>query len=209
MAKKGVDDAVIQEALKPADEPRLRAIYRERVMPRVREEFGVANPMEMPRLEKIVLNVNMGRHLDGTKLPPRVKTTVLDTLTRVAGQKPVMIVAKKSVASFKVREGYETSAKVTLRRERMWAFLDRLINLAAPRIKDFRGLPDKAFDRDGSYSFGITEQGIFPEVNMAEVEFTHGMNLNLCFRNSNPAKSRLVLEELGFPFRKPGDDKRR
>jgi large subunit ribosomal protein L5 len=132
-----------------------------------------------------------------------VKNQVLDTLTKISGQKPVMIAAKKSVSNFKVREGYETAAMVTLRRERMWHFLDRFIHLTSPRIKDFRGLPTKAFDRQGNYSFGLTEQGVFPEIDMASATFTHGMNINLGFLNSNAKMSRFVLDELGFPFRKP------
>jgi large subunit ribosomal protein L5 len=159
--------------------------------------------MAQPRLRKIVLNVNMGRHLEGTKLPPHVKTQVIDTLTRVSGQKPVVIKAKKSVSNFKVREGMETAAMVTIRRDRMWHFLDRLINLATPRIKDFRGLPINAFDRQGNYAMGLTEQGVFPEINMAEAEFTHGMNINFIFTNSDKEKSRFVLELLGMPFVKP------
>src|SRR4029077_20532333 len=131
-----------------------------------------------------------------------VKQTVLDTLTKISGQKAVVIKAKKSVSNFKVRQGYETSAMVTLRRNRMWHFLDRLINLATPRVKDFRGLNPKAFDRQGNYSMGLSEQGVFPEINMAEVNFTHGMNINLQFSGSNPELSRHLLAELGMPFKK-------
>ena len=169
------------------------------------EKFGLKNPMQRPRLKTITINVNMGRHLEGTKLPPLVRQTVLDTLTQISGQKPIVIKAKKSVSNFKVREGYETSAMVTLRRDRMWYFLDRLVHLATPRIKDFRGLSPKAFDKQGNYSMGISEQGVFPEINMAEVNFTHGMNINLQFSSSTPEMSRHLLGELGFPFRK--DDK--
>ena len=200
--KKGEPTEAQKEAM-AANEPRLRRHYNETVRPKLAEQFGVKNRMAQPKLEKIVINVNMGRHLDGTKVPPNVKNQVLDTLTKISGQKPVMIAAKKSVSNFKVREGYETAAKVTLRRDRMWHFLDRLINLATPRIKDFRGLPTKGFDRQGSYSFGLTEQGVFPEIDMASVNFTHGMNINLTFSNSNPELSRFLLDELGFPFRKP------
>jgi len=129
-------------------------------------------------------------------------TTVLDTLTKISGQRPVVLKAKKSVSNFKVREGYETAAMVTLRRERMWYFLDRLINLATPRIKDFRGLNDRSFDRQGNYAMGLSEQGVFPEINMAEVTFTHGMNINMIFSNSSPELSRFVLAEMGMPFRR-------
>jgi large subunit ribosomal protein L5 len=150
-----------------------------------------------------VVNVNMGRHIEGAKIPAHVRQAVLDTLVAITGQKPVVVKAKKSVSNFKVREGMETAAMVTLRRERMWHFLDRLINLATPRIKDFRGLPDKAFDRQGNYAIGLNEQGVFPEINMADVKHTHGMNINFIFSNSSPEKSRFVLAELGMPFAKP------
>ncbi len=187
----------------PAQPPRLRERYRTEVAKAVHEKFGLDNPMERPRLEKIVLNVNMGRHLETNKLPVTVKDTVLSTLTQVSGQKPVVIKAKKSVANFKVRDGAETSAMVTLRRERMWHFLDRLINLASPRIRDFRGLPTASFDKAGNYSMGLTEQGVFPEIDMSKVNFTHGMHINIVFSNSNPERSRFVLEQLGMPFRRP------
>lgn len=188
----------------PAKAARLRKEFEENVRVRVMEQFGVSNVMAAPRVDKVTINVNMGRHLDGTKIPPQVKETVLETLTKISGQKPIMIAAKKSVSNFKVREGYETAAMVTLRRDRMWHFLDRVINLTTPRIKDFRGLSRKSFDRQGNYSFGLNEQGVFPEINMAEVNFTHGMNINISFRNSDKDKSLFVLEELGMPFTKVG-----
>jgi large subunit ribosomal protein L5 len=146
--------------------------------------------------------VNLGRHLEGTKIPPEKRQTVIDTITKITGQKPVVVKARKSVSNFKLRAGYEASAMVTMRRDRMWHFLDRLVNLATPRIKDFRGLSDRAFDGGGNYSMGLTEQGVFPEINMAEVTFTHGMHINFVFSNSSPEKSRFVLEQLGMPFRK-------
>lgn len=195
---KGEDDAPIG----PLPPPRLKGVYEQKVRQGLAEKFGITNPMAQPRLRSIVINVNMGRHLDGTKLPPNVKQTVLDTLVKISGQKPVVLKAKKSVSNFKVREGYETAAMVTLRRERMWHFLDRLINLATPRIKDFRGLNDRSFDRQGNYAMGLTEQGVFPEINMADVTFTHGMNINMVFSNSSPELSRFVLAELGMPFRR-------
>lgn len=186
----------------PRTPPRLQVKYREEVSRALDEKFGVGNPMALPRLEKIVLNVNMGRHLDGNKIPPQIKDTVIDTLRSVGGQKPVVLKAKKSVSNFKVREGADTAAMVTLRRDRMWHFLDRLINLASPRIKDFRGLSTTAFDKNGNYAMGITEQGVFPEIDMAKATFTHGMNINLVFSRSNPEKSRFLLEGLGMPFRR-------
>ncbi|MEX2217880.1 MAG: 50S ribosomal protein L5 [Phycisphaerales bacterium] len=201
--KKGEPHPGEAEAMVRSGPPRLRTLYDEQVRAAVAEKFGITNPMAQPRLDKITINVNMGRHLDGTKLPPNVRSTVLETIQKVSGQKAVVQKAKKSVANFKVRSGLETAAMVTIRRDRMWSFLDRLINLAAPRIKDFRGLSRGAFDKQGNYAMGITEQGVFPEINMAEATFTHGMNINFTFRNSTPERSRFVLEQMGFPFAKP------
>lgn len=207
MAKKAqFDQALIDEAKKPST-PRLKTMYEQEILSKLGNEFGIMNRNAMPKLEKVTINVNVGRHLDGTKIPTNVREAVIHTLTTISGQKPITIAAKKSVSNFKVREGYETAFKVTLRRDRMWHFVDRLFNLAAPRIKDFRGLNDKAFDRQGSYSMGLTEQGVFPEINMAEQGFTHGMNINFSFSNSNPELSKFVLTELGLPFKKPAKSK--
>ena len=122
------------------------------------------------------------------------------TLTTITGQKPILVNARRSVANFKVREGAPSAYMVTLRRERMWHFLDRLINLAIPRIKDFRGVKDTAFDKGGTYSLGLTEQAVWPEINMAGVNFTHGMHINIVFENSTPQMSRFMLDKLGMPF---------
>lgn len=189
----------------PAAPPRLRERFKSEVASKFAEKFGEKNRMSQPRLEKIVVNVNLGRYLEGNKIPAVKKDTTVETLRAITGQKPIVTYAKKSVSNFKVREGAETAYMVTIRRDRMWHFLDRLINLAMPRIKDFRGMPGNAFDKSGNYSMGLAEQGVFPEINMAEVDFTHGMNINMVFRNSSPAKSRFVLESLGFPFRKDGE----
>jgi large subunit ribosomal protein L5 len=201
------DDAAASN--EPAQPARLRVKYVEEVRKALAEEFGVTNPMAQPRLQKIVLNVNIGRHLDGNKMPANVKDTVVSTLTKVSAQKPILLTAKKSVSNFKVREGADTAYMVTLRRDRMWHFLDRLINLGLPRVKDFRGVSDKAFDAQGNYSMGLSEQGVFPEINMADVNFTHGMNINMCFSNSDPKKSRFALEKLGFPFKKPEERRKK
>ncbi len=190
-------------------EPRLQSRFKSHVRKVLADKHGMANPMLQPKLEKIVININLGRHIEGTKIPADKRQTVLDTIMKVTGQKGVVLKAKKSVSNFKVREGLETAAMVTLRRDRMWHFLDRLINLACPRIKDFRGLNDAAFDKQGNYAIGLTEQGVFPEINMADVTFTHGMNINFCFRNSSPELSKAVLGELGMPFRKPEDAPKR
>ncbi len=204
-SKKPKVDAATEEAASAGAKapPRLKVLFDEQIRGKVAEKFGLSNPMAHPRLDKIVLNVNMGRHLEGAKIPPQVKGTVLETLVKVTGQRPVVLKAKKSVSNFKVREGLDTAAMVTIRRERMWHFLDRLINLATPRIKDFRGVGDKNFDKQGNYAMGLTEQGVFPEINMADAQFTHGMNINFVFRNSSPELSRFVLEQMGMPFAKP------
>lgn len=200
--KKGKQAEDAGEDTGPKTPPRLRVKADTEVAKKIAEKFGLKNPMQRPRLRAIVLNVNLGRHLEGTKLPPNVRQTAIDTLTKITGQKPVVIKAKKSVSNFKLRAGYEVAVMVTLRREHMWHFLDRFMNLAAPRIKDFRGLNAKGFDKQGNYSTGLTEQGVFPEINMAEVTFTHGMNINLIFTGSNPELSRAYLAELGMPFEK-------
>lgn len=208
MAKKDQYDQATLDAASQANKPRLQSQFMDAVRPKITEEFGIKNVMAMPKLEKITLNVNVGRHLDGTKVPNNVREAVLHTLTTITGQKPVQIAAKKSVSNFKVREGYITAFKVTLRRDHMWHFMDRLINIATPRMKDFRGLNDKAFDRQGSYSMGLTEQGVFPEINMADQNFTHGMNINFSFSNSDAKLSKFVLAELGMPFKKPEEKKK-
>jgi large subunit ribosomal protein L5 len=182
------------------EQPRLLTLYRETVAPKVMQEFGLGNRHQLPRLSKILVNTSVGRYLENQKLKPEVRETVISTMTTISGQRPVMVVAKRSVSNFKVREGAPSSFIVTLRRTRMWHFLDRLTNLAIPRIKDFRGVKDSAFDAAGNYSLGLTEQAVWPEINMARVNFTHGMNINLVFENSTPDMSRFVLRELGMPF---------
>ncbi len=190
------------KATGPRVEPRLQTRYKVEVSPLMADKFPLKNVMQRPRITSVIVNVNMGRHLENNKLPANVKTTVIDTIQKVTGQKPIILIAKKSVSNFKVREGAETAAMVTLRRDRMWHFLDRFINLACPRIKDFRGLKDKAFDGQGNYSIGLTEQGVFPEINMADATFTHGMNININFSKSSPEVSKFILTQLGMPFRK-------
>ncbi len=174
----------------------------ETVSPKAIQEFKLRNVHQAPRLTKIVVNCGVGRFLDSQKLKPEVRDAVVSTLSAITGQKPVLVKAKKSVSNFKVRIGSPSGFMVTLRRDRMWHFLDRLINLAIPRIRDFRGLKTGAFDKRGSYSLGLTEQAVWPEINMATVTITHGMNVNLVFEHSNPEMSRFVLKELGVPFAK-------
>lgn len=188
------------QAATPTITPRLKALYHDRVAKRLQQEFNIRNRLAMPRLEKIILTVGLGKQLEGTKLNPKAREQVISDLALISGQKPVMVKAKKSVSNFKVREGYEIGAMVTLRGDRMWEFLDRLITLAIPRIKDFRGLSVKSFDGRGNYSFGVQEQGIFPEVDMANAQFIHGMHVTLVFRNSTDAMSKAAMEEMGWPF---------
>ena len=187
---------------------RLQKAYKEQVAPKLMKEFGLTNINQVPVIEKVIVNTGVGKQLENQKLKPEIRDTVIDTYRRITGQKPVMTLAKKSVSNFKVREGAPSGFMVTLRRERMWSFLDRMVNLAIPRIKDFRGVSDRSFDKGGSWSMGLSEQAVWPEINMASVNFSHGMNITVVFRNSNPKMSRFALAELGMPFEKPEDRKK-
>ena len=189
--------------------PRLQQVYKEQVAPKLMKEFGLTNVNQVPVIEKVIVNTGVGKQLENQKLKPEIRDTVIDTYRRITGQKPVMTLAKKSVSNFKVREGAPSGFMVTLRRDRMWSFLDRMRNLAIPRIKDFRGVSDRSFDKGGSWSFGLSEQAVWPEINMASVNFSHGMNVTVVFRNSNPKMSRFALAELGMPFGKPEDRKKK
>ncbi len=187
----------------------LEKTYREEVFVKAKEKFELKNPHQVPRIVKVVVNCGVGRFLENQKLKPDIRDTVVSTLSTITGQKPVMVNAKISVANFKVREGAPSGFMVTLRRERMWSFLDRLMNLATPRIKDFQGLRTNAFDKQGNYSLGLVEQAVWPEIDTSSISFTHGMNINIVFENSNPEMSRFVLQELGMPFkREEGQDKK-
>ncbi len=192
-----------------ATKPRLQAHFEEQVLPKVMAEFGLTNRMQMPRVAKVVINCGIGKALDNQKLKPETRDTIIDTFVKIGGQRPIMIVAKKAVSNFKVREGAPSAFMVTLRRDRMWSFLDRLFNLATPRIKDFRGISEKGFDKGGCFSFGLTEQAVWPEINMAQVNFTHGMHINIVLERSNPKLSRFVLGELGLPFTRPEEKSKR
>jgi large subunit ribosomal protein L5 len=182
--------------------PNLKQRFNEDVVPQLREQFSLKNANQLPRLSKVVLNSGVGRFLENQKLKPEIRDTVTATLTAITGQKPIMVMAKQSVANFKVREGAPSAFVVTLRSDRMWHFIDRLMNLAMPRIKDFRGVKTTAFDQAGNFSVGLTEQAVWPEINMARVNFTHGLNINICFEQSNIEMSRFILTELGMPFAK-------
>jgi large subunit ribosomal protein L5 len=179
---------------------RLQKLYQDTVADQVMKKFGLRNRHELPRLSKIVVNCGVGRFLENQKLRPEVRDTVAETLRAITGQQPILIKAKRSVSNFKVRAGSPSAMMVTLRRERMWHFLDRLINLAIPRIKDFRGLKGSSFDAGGAYSMGLSEQAVWPEINVANITVSHGMHINIVFERSDPAMSRFVLEALGMPF---------
>jgi large subunit ribosomal protein L5 len=183
----------------PAPPPRLIAHYREKVVPALQQKFGYTNLMAVPRLEKIVISMGLGKAVtagEKGKLEQAEKE-----LGIIAGQKPVRCKAKKSVANFKVREGQETGLKVTLRGNRMYEFLDRLITLAFPRVKDFRGVNPSGFDKGGNYNFGFTEQTVFPEVDGAAVTFQQGMNITMVTTAESPDAGRELLKQFGFPFR--------
>jgi large subunit ribosomal protein L5 len=186
--------------------PRLKERYAGPVAEKLQSEFGIKNRMAVPRMEKIVLTVGLGQQLEGSKVNPKAKEQVLHDLSVITGQKAVMKTAKRSVANFRLRKGFEVGAMVTLRGDRMWEFFDRLVNFAIPHIKDFRGLNPKSFDGQGNYSFGVQEQGIFPEVDMTNAAYTHGMHITIVFRGSNDQLSYAALKELGMPF--AGDEGR-
>ncbi len=173
--------------------------YHQEVVPAMMKEFGYKNRMQVPRLEKIVINVGMGEAISNVKM----LDAAVKEMTQIAGQKPVVTRAKKSIAGFKLREGLPIGAKVTLRRDRMYEFLDRLLYAALPRIRDFRGISLKAFDGNGNYTLGIKEQLIFPEINYDEVMAIHGMDITLVTSASNDTEGRALLRNFGFPFRKP------
>jgi large subunit ribosomal protein L5 len=194
------DDAGGEDAsAAPAPAPRLIAHYREKVIPQMQQRFGYKNLLAVPRLEKIVISMGLGKAVtsgEKGKLEQAEKELMV-----IAGQKPVRCKAKKSVANFKVREGQETGLKVTLRGNRMYEFLDRLITLAIPRVKDFRGLAPNGFDNDGNYNFGFTEQTVFPEVDAAAVTFQQGMNITMVTTAPTADEGRELLKGFGFPFR--------
>src|SRR4051812_900254 len=183
----------------PAPPARLIAHYREKVVPALQQQFGYTNLFSVPRLEKIVISMGLGKAATAGE---KEKLNIAEKeLAVIAGQKPVRTKAKKSVANFKVREGMETGLKVTLRGARMWEFLDRMITLAIPRVKDFRGLNPAGFDKGGNYNFGFTEQTVFPEVDAAAVTFQQGMNITMVTTARSPDEGRELLKQFGFPFR--------
>lgn len=183
-----------------ATAPRLQTLYREEIRDQLKERLDFDNLMQVPRFEKIVINMGVGEAVAQAKL---LDGAVAD-LTTISGQRPVITRAKKSIANFKIREGNPIGAKVTLRGVRMWEFLDRLINLAIPRIRDFRGLSPRSFDGNGNYSFGVTEQLIFPEVDYDTIDTIRGMDITIVTTAINDEDGRALLEAFSFPFRAEG-----
>ena len=186
----------------PAPPARLIAHYREKVVPALQQKFGITNPLATPRLEKIVVSMGLGKIATSGGADAKAKFEQAEKeLSVIAGQRPVRCKAKKSVANFKVREGQETGLKVTLRGNRMYEFLDRIVSLAIPRVKDFRGLDPNGFDKGGNYNFGFTEQTVFPEVDSAAVTFQQGMNITMVTTAKSAEQGRELLKQFGFPFR--------
>lgn len=177
--------------------PRLQGKYKQDVVPALMKRFSYSNVMQVPRLKSIVLNMGLGEAVGNPKL---VDAAVAE-LTQITGQKPVVTKAKKSIATFKLREGMPIGAKVTLRRERMWEFLDRLVTLALPRVRDFRGTSAKAFDGAGNYTLGLKEQIVFPEIDFDKVEKIKGMNITFVTTAGTDEEAKELLSNLGMPFR--------
>ena len=183
-------------AKEQAYEPRMKTAYRERIRARLREEFGYTNEMQIPKLDKIVLNMGIGEAVNDSK---KVQAAIKD-LTAIAGQKPAPTRARKSIAGFKLRENMVIGAKVTLRKDRMYEFLDRLITIALPRVKDFRGLNGKSFDGRGNYAMGLKEHIVFPEINYDQIDQMWGMDIVVCTTAKSDAEAKALLREFQFPF---------
>jgi large subunit ribosomal protein L5 len=177
--------------------PRLKDRYRQELVPQLQQELGYGNPMQVPRLEKIVVNMGVGEAARDAK----VLDGAIEDLTTITGQRPLITKARKSIASFKLREGMSIGAKVTLRGDRMWEFLDRLLATALPRIRDFRGLDPEAFDGRGNYTIGITEQLVFPEIDYDKVSAVRGMDITVVTTARSNEEGLALLRALGFPFR--------
>jgi large subunit ribosomal protein L5 len=177
---------------------RLKTKYQKEIAPALKKQLGVENVMQVPRLDKITLSVCLSEAVQN----PKILNTVVDEITAITGQKAVITKAKKAISNFKLRAGIPLGVRVTLRKERMWSFLDRLNTLALPRVRDFRGLPNKGFDGRGNYNMGLKEQIVFPEINFDKVDKTRGMNITICTTAKNDAEGKALLEALGMPFRK-------
>ena len=177
---------------------RLKELYSKEVRKKIADEFKIKNPMALPKIEKVVINMGVGEAIQNAKL----LDTASEELTTITGQKPVITRAKKSIASFKLREGQAIGTMVTLRGEKMYEFLDRLINIALPRVRDFRGVPTRSFDGRGNYTLGIRDHVIFPEIDPGKVDKSKGMNITIVTTAPNDEQARFLLRELGMPFGK-------
>ncbi len=177
---------------------RLRELYKSKIIAELTKEFGYKNPMAVPRMKKVVISMGLGKAIQDKKFLELAKKD----LTMITGQLPAVCKAKKSVSNFKLREGMETGLKVTVRGVRMFEFMDRLISLAIPRVRDFRGLNQNSFDGRGNYSMGLSEQSVFPEINAAKIEFQQGMNITFVTTAKTDHEARTMLELFGMPFRK-------
>ncbi|MHC4323013.1 MAG: 50S ribosomal protein L5 [Planctomycetota bacterium] len=178
---------------------RLKDLYKSKVVQELTKEFGYKNSMAVPRMEKIIISMGVGKATQDKKFLESAKKDLI----MIAGQMPLACKAKKSVSNFKVREGVETGLKVTVRGVRMYEFMDRLISLAIPRVRDFRGLNDKSFDGRGNYSMGLAEQSVFPEINVAKMEFQQGMNITFVTTAKTNEEAKKLLELFGMPFKRP------
>ena len=176
---------------------RLEKHYKETVVPKLMERFGYANPMQVPKITKVTLNMGVGEAVANKK----VLENAIDDMSKIAGQKPVATLARKSIATFKIRDGYPIGCKVTLRRAKMYEFLDRLINVALPRVRDFRGVSGRAFDGRGNFNFGVKEQIIFPEINFDQVDALRGMDIAITTSANTNEEAKALLEAFSFPFR--------
>lgn len=176
---------------------RLKEKYFKEILPAYKEKFHCTNSLAVPKVEKIVINMGVGKAIENKR---RLECAVKE-MSIIAGQKPIITLARKSIAGFKLRSGQEIGCKVTLRSSRMYEFLDRLINVAIPRVRDFRGLGRTSFDKWGHYSLGLKDQNIFPEINLDDIEFPQGMDITVVIKNSNPEKSIELLKMFGMPFK--------
>ena len=198
--RKRKDDAAPVSAgrprLTPGYSPRLLARYRDEAVPKLKREFGISNLMAVPRVEKVVLNIGLGEAIQNIKW----LDAAVEELAQIAGQRPTVTRARKSIANFKLRENMPIGCRVTLRGARMWDFLDRLISVALPRVRDFRGVQSKSFDGRGNYTMGVRDLLIFPEIDYNKVEKTKGMNITICTTAGNDERAQYLLRELGLPF---------
>lgn len=177
---------------------RLYIKYKNEIAPSLKKELGFDNIMQIPKLEKIVINQCLSDAVQNAK----ILNTAAEEIAVIAGQKPLITKAKKSISNFKLREGMPIGVTVTLRKEKMWAFFDRLITLSLPRVRDFRGLPSRGFDGRGNYNMGLKEQTVFPEINYDKVDKARGMNITICTTAKTDAEGKALLDAFGFPFRK-------